>query len=54
MQLAGFKDNPRYISELGLEQSATGSLSLAEDDFKENFAREPILFDVMVITSSIK
>ena len=46
--LPGFEDNPRYISELGIRTERDGSLSLAEDDFKENFSREPILFDVMV------
>ena len=46
--LPGFEDNPRYISELGIRTERDGSLSLTEDDFKENFSREPILFDVMV------
>jgi flagellar hook-associated protein 2 len=46
--LPGFEDNPRYISELGIRTERDGSLSLSEDDFKENFSREPILFDVMV------
>ena len=46
--LPGFEDNPRYISELGIRTERDGSLSLTEEDFKENFSREPILFDVMV------
>ena len=46
--LAGFEDNPRYISELGIRTERDGSLSLTEDDFRKNFTREPILFDVMV------
>ena len=46
--LPGFEDNPRYISELGIRTERDGSLSLTEADFKENFSREPILFDVMV------
>lgn len=46
--LPGFEDNPRYISELGIKTERDGSLSLTEDQFKKNFAREPILFDVMI------
>ncbi len=46
--LPGFEDNPRYISELGIKTERDGSLSLTEEDFRDNFAREPILFDVMV------
>ena len=46
--LPGFEDNPRYISELGIKTERDGSLSLTEDNFKKNFEREPILFDVMV------
>ena len=51
--LPGFEDNPRYISELGIRTERDGSLSLTEDDFKENFSREPILFDVMVNSLAI-
>ena len=46
--LPGFEDNPRYISELGIKTERDGSLSLAEADFQKAFAREPLLFDVMV------
>ena len=46
--LPGFEDNPRYISELGIRTERDGSLSLTEDNFRKNFTREPILFDVMV------
>ena len=46
--LPGFENNPRYISELGIKTERDGSLSLTEDNFKKNFEREPILFDVMV------
>jgi flagellar hook-associated protein 2 len=46
--LPGFEDNPRYISELGIKTERDGSLSLREADFKKAFAREPILFDVMI------
>ena len=46
--LPGFEDNPRYISELGIKTERDGSLSLTEENFKKNFDREPILFDVMV------
>ena len=46
--LPGFEDNPRYISELGIKTERDGSLSLSETDFQKAFAREPILFDVMV------
>ena len=46
--LPGFENNPRYISELGIKTERDGSLSLTEENFKKNFVREPILFDVMV------
>ena len=46
--LPGFENNPRYISELGIKTERDGSLSLTEDNFKKNFEREPLLFDVMV------
>ena len=46
--LPGFEDNPRYISELGIKTERDGSLSLTEENFKKNFEREPILFDVVV------
>ena len=46
--LPGFEDNPRYISELGIRTERDGSLSLSESDFQKAFAREPVLFDVMV------
>ena len=45
--LPGFEDNPRYISELGIKTERDGSISLSEENFKKNFEREPILFDVV-------
>ena len=46
--LPGFEDNQRYISELGIKTERDGSLSLTEENFKKNFEREPLLFDVVV------
>jgi flagellar hook-associated protein 2 len=46
--LAGYEDNSRYISELGVKTERDGSLSLRKEDFDKAFAREPILFDVMI------
>jgi flagellar hook-associated protein 2 len=46
--LAGFDDRTRYISELGIKTERDGTLSISENDFKNAFEREPMLFDVMI------
>ena len=48
-ELPGYGSNGRYLSELGVKTMRDGSISLSEEDFNKAFAKEPILFDVIVI-----
>ena len=47
-ELPGYGSNGRYLSELGVKTMRDGSISLSEEDFNKAFAKEPILFDVIV------